>query len=280
MKKALILSGGGARGAFQAGVWRFLSEREWTPDLICGSSVGAINAAAIASGLSAASLQTLWESIDRRRMYRPRLGQFFRSVIGRRPFSPPFDTDPLRHFLEAHIDLTALRKSRTEIIITAVNVQTGRLRYFGRNEITVDHLLASGAVPMISPWQVIDGEAYWDGGVMANTPILPALQRNAESIITVLMSPVGTTSQRLPKTALEAARIAFEQILNGSYETLLSRVPETGAARSPETTPEYRTVAPDRMLGFRSLMDYSPRQARKIFRMGYECAKRQLPDLP
>ena len=50
MKKALILSGGGARGAFQVGVWQYLREINWTPDLICGTSIGAVNAAAIGSG--------------------------------------------------------------------------------------------------------------------------------------------------------------------------------------------------------------------------------------
>ncbi|MBF0574025.1 MAG: patatin-like phospholipase family protein, partial [Desulfamplus sp.] len=52
MKRALILSGGGSRGSFQVGVWRYLQEKQWYPDMICGTSIGAINAVAIGSGLT------------------------------------------------------------------------------------------------------------------------------------------------------------------------------------------------------------------------------------
>jgi NTE family protein len=70
MKKALILSGGGARGAFQVGVWKYLREINWTPDLICGTSIGAINAAAIGSGMPVKRLIDLWETHNRSEIYR------------------------------------------------------------------------------------------------------------------------------------------------------------------------------------------------------------------
>jgi len=64
MKKALILSGGGARGAFQIGVWQYLQDKGWDPDMICGTSVGAINAVAIGSGMPLAKLLDIWKTLN------------------------------------------------------------------------------------------------------------------------------------------------------------------------------------------------------------------------
>ena len=81
MKKALILSGGGARGAFQVGVWKYLREINWTPDLICGTSIGAINAAAIGSGMSVERLANLWRTHNRSEIYRIKTLRFLKSAL-------------------------------------------------------------------------------------------------------------------------------------------------------------------------------------------------------
>lgn len=72
ISRALVLSGGGGRGAYQAGVWAWLQEQGWKPDLISGSSVGAINGAAIASGMPAEQIRELWQSIDQGEVFRRR----------------------------------------------------------------------------------------------------------------------------------------------------------------------------------------------------------------
>ncbi len=81
MKRALILAGGGARGSFQAGVWKYLVQIGWKPDIICGTSIGAINAAAIGSGMDIKTLIHLWTTYNSRRMYRLNFLQFMCEIL-------------------------------------------------------------------------------------------------------------------------------------------------------------------------------------------------------
>ncbi|MBE8345861.1 patatin-like phospholipase family protein, partial [Leptospira interrogans serovar Pomona] len=72
--------------------------------------------------------------------------------------------------------------------------------------------------------QYVDGRPHWDGGVMANTPILPAVERGATDIVVVLLSPVGGVDMGLPKTRREGLERAFELSLIGSYQTVMSNL--------------------------------------------------------
>jgi len=294
MKKALILTGGGARGAFHIGVWKYLQEQKWTPDLICGTSIGAINAAAIGSGLPLASLQKIWTTIHRTRIYRSKLLKSLGSALFRKPLKPLLDTGPLREMITKHLDLTALRQSPIDIIVTAVNVVNGRLYLFNQHEIDVDHLMASSAMPILFPWQYIDGEPYWDGGVMANTPLFTALQKEMDEIIVVLLSPVGHLDLPFPGTMMNGLELVFEHLLSGSYQSTrpvikgsrqaFDWVPPNWQPRKNKQTPSgrrprIRVVAPPRMLGFRSLLNFSSRQAQRLMQEGYHNARRQLGPL-
>ncbi|MCP5104991.1 MAG: patatin-like phospholipase family protein, partial [bacterium] len=172
MERALILSGGGARGAFHVGVLQYLEEKNWRPDLICGTSIGAINAVAVGSGLSAGEIAHIWKRFDRKKMFKITMAKFLRSLLNRRGFTPLMDTGPLKSMLMKYMDIDKLRKSEIKIIITAVNMATSRLEYFGNNKIDIDHVMAATAFPMVFPWHFIKKEPYWDGGVMDNTPIM------------------------------------------------------------------------------------------------------------
>ena len=88
MSKALILSGGGARGAFQVGVMKYLEEMNWKPDLICGTSVGAINAVAYGSGMPMDRLISLWKAYHRKTMYDISLPILIKSLNSRETFFP------------------------------------------------------------------------------------------------------------------------------------------------------------------------------------------------
>jgi len=289
MKRALILSGGGARGAFQIGVWKYLRERNWTPDLICGTSVGAINAVAIGAGMPLEQLFEIWTSYHRGMIYRFRVLRFIAALLFGRPLKPVMDTGPLRKMVTRHLDIEALRKSPTDVIITAANLMTSRLHLFNQHVIDVDHVMASSAMPILFPWQHIDGEPYWDGGVMANTPLFPALESGADEIILVLLSPVGNAPPEFPVSLKNGLELAFEHLLIGSCQTTLAGRgwPATGtAAADPllaraaqgnsEHRPAIKTVAPSRMLGFRSLLNFSVRQARSLIDEGYRNARSQL----
>ncbi len=295
MKRALILSGGGARGAFQIGVWKYLKERNWTPDLVCGTSVGAINAVAIGAGMPLDRLFEIWTSYHRPMIYRFRMLRFLANLLLGRPLKPVMDTGPLRKMVSRHLDIDALRKNRMDVIITAVNLLTARLHLFNQHVIDIDHVMASSAVPIVFPWQLIDGEPYWDGGVMANSPLFPALESGADEIIVVLLSPVGNVvSPALPGSLTTAMELVLEHFLIGSCQTALA---SRGWPAAVNTTaypslvhgekiggrdadgPTIKTVAPSRMLGFRSLLSFSIRQARWLIDEGYRNARDQLGNI-
>jgi NTE family protein len=291
MDRALILSGGGARGAFQVGVCQYLQEAGWVPDMVCGTSIGAINAVAIGSGMKLEQMAHFWKIYDRRKMFRNTIQRFILSLFNLRKFSPLMDPAPMRDLLSKLVDLDALRKSSQEIIITAVNLKTSQLRYFNHDMITIDHVMASAAVPMIFPWQFIDGEPYWDGGVMDNTPITPAIEHRAKQIIVVLSSPVGAFNQTLPKSHLQVMELMFEHSLIGAYKTSMAYRACRNKAQTvdrgdpaPHTSPfnhcredkSIATVAPTRMLGFRSFFNFSKPQVTQLIREGCDNARKQL----
>jgi NTE family protein len=272
--RALILSGGGARGAYEIGVWKYLCEMEWRPDLICGTSVGSINGAAIAAGLSVEDLVTLWRSLDRGRIFRVPVLRRVMNFIRRRGFTAYMDTRPLRAFLESLLDVDAIRTSDIELVISAVNVLSSEISYFGNESIGIDHIMASSAIPMLFPWQYVKGKPYWDAAVMVNTPIAPAMERQAREIVVVLLSPVGGTDLPLPTTQHEALERLFEHALIGSYEAFRSHI-----SREQEGRTRIATVSPGRMLGFQSMLSFSGKQSDALIDTGYEDAKAQLAEL-
>lgn len=289
IKRALILSGGGARGAYQIGVWKYLIDRHWKPDLICGTSVGAINSVGIGSGLNLEELIQIWRAIERGKVYRISLWQQIRRYLSGSGFVPLMDTEPFKAFLLERLHHERLRESEMEIIITAVNILTSELKFFSKRDIDIEHVMASSAIPILFPWQYVDGAPHWDGGVMANTPILPALERGAKEIIVVLLSPVGGSHLRVPRSRREAIERVFEQSLNGSYEAFMShlayedKMRERGnilekMVRKTLTLGDVRiaTVAPSRMLGFYSILNFSNRQVDTLLREGYTDARGHL----
>jgi NTE family protein len=290
MKKALILSGGGARGAFQVGVWKYLREINWTPDLICGTSIGAVNAAAIGSGMSVERLIDIWKTHNRSEIYRLKVLKFLSSALYGRPFKAVLDTAPMRAMLTRHLNLEALRRSPIEIVISAVHLATGRLHLYNQDVIEIDHLMASSAMPILFPWQPIRGELYWDGGVMANSPLFIALERKIEEIIVVLLSPVGHRPLPPPATLREGLELLLEHFLLGSYQTTMpvtnglamhacDEAPHKGphAQKVIENglQPRISLIAPTEMLGFTSLLNFSARQVNRLIQAGYHNARSQ-----
>jgi NTE family protein len=275
INRALILSGGGARGAYEIGVWKYLCERGWRPNLISGTSVGAINGAAIAAGLSLDDLIRIWSEIDHGNIFRPI--SLYRRIVNyllRRGFTAYMDTRPLRSLIESVIDIDKIHKSDIELVISAVNLLSSEICYFGNEAITVDHIMAASAIPLLFPCQYIEGKPYWDAAVMVNTPIQPAVAKSAEEIIVVLLSPVGGINLALPRTPREASERVFEHVMIGSYQALKSSVVEAGEL----STRRIATVSPLRMLGLFSILNFSHGQTESLIRRGYEDAKEQLDD--
>jgi NTE family protein len=234
--RALVLSGGGGRGAYHVGVLRFLEEHEWFPNVIVGTSIGAVNGAAIASGHTAHSLWTLW-----RRLRTDDVQRRAWDLFSLDDWDHLLDTAPLRRTLveEGWIDLSRINAQppASHLRITVVEMETGRLRVFGNSPdpssasrcepvtITLDHILASCSIPMVYPPTRIDDVAFWDGGTVANTPLSPAIDAGAEDIVVVLMTP-WEDEQGRPRYApvggvrglLVAAQAAFEWALLASFQ--------------------------------------------------------------
>ena len=203
---ALVLQGGGALGAYQAGVYEALSETGIAPDWISGVSIGAINAAIIAGNRPEKRLDRLrdfWETVSSRpglpfepdgdifRQMRNQFSAFTTTLAGLPGFFTPrtlnpwqqftgaagatsfYDTGELHKTLNRLVDWNILNNGEQRLSVGAVNVRTGNFRYFDSalEKIGPEHVMASGALPPAFPAVKIENEYYWDGGIVSNTPL-------------------------------------------------------------------------------------------------------------
>ncbi len=200
----LVLQGGGALGAYQAGVYQALDEAGIEPDWVIGTSIGAINAGIIAGNKREDRLPRLQEFWTRMR-YGP-MTQFAAAIpwwgaqaanamtaaMGVTGFFTPnpmammsglgkmspeaaglYSTSPLAKTLAELIDPAQLAAGSTRLTVGAAHVQSGEMKYFDSRDaaLSIQHILASGALPPAFPAVRIDGELYWDGGILSNTPV-------------------------------------------------------------------------------------------------------------
>lgn len=235
---ALVLQGGGALGAYQAGVYQALHEAGMEPDWVCGVSIGGINSAIIAGNppeRRLERLQTFWERITARRVwhYTPdgdvyrkmrnltssmmttTLGQpgFFKphdlnpwfSPAGARTATSYYDTAPLRDTLVELVDFDLINARKIHFAVGAVNVLTGNFLYFDNKKeiIGPEHVMASGALPPALPMVKIGTDHFWDGGIVSNTPLQHLLDQ--EDKLNSLVFQVDLFSSRgvLPRDIQE-----------------------------------------------------------------------------
>jgi NTE family protein len=210
---ALVLQGGGALGAYQAGVYEALSETGIQPNWIAGMSIGAINAAIIAGNPPDARVDRLrefWTQVtadgpwleagdagfgfsrgDGMRQLINQMNAGFAMAIGAsgffrtRPVMPLlqssgtieatsfYDTKDLKRTLERLVDFDRINAGEPRFSVGAVNVRTGNFVYFDNTTHTIrpEHVMASGALPPGLPAIEIEGEHYWDGALVSNTPL-------------------------------------------------------------------------------------------------------------
>jgi NTE family protein len=200
---ALVLQGGGALGAYQAGVYQALHEAGIEPDWVIGTSIGAINAGLIAGNAPEKRLTRIrefWRRMRAREFWGftnwPALNMaasYWSTLFGGIPsfFEPnpaallgadfPLGTDqagfystaPLAKTLAELIDVDMIAQCNPRLTVGAAHVRSSRMHYFDSREsaITIRHIMASGALPPAFPAVRLDGELYWDGGILSNTPI-------------------------------------------------------------------------------------------------------------
>ncbi|MBN8954726.1 MULTISPECIES: patatin-like phospholipase family protein [unclassified Rhizobium] len=232
---ALVFQGGGALGAYQAGVYQALADAGCEPTWLSGVSIGAVNAAIIAGNEPSRRLQRLeqfWQIISGRKIwaYTPE-GDFFRDIRNRTSswmtmtmgqpgfFKPRFpnpwlelpgaegatsfyDSSELKKTLEMLIDFDVLNDGKKRFSVGAVNVRTGNFVYFDTDNIRIgpEHIMASGALPPALPSIRIEGEYYWDGGIVSNTPLQYLLDQEEDRSSLVFQVDLFSARGVLPRS--------------------------------------------------------------------------------
>lgn len=199
----LVLQGGGALGAYQAGVYQALHEAGLEPDWIIGTSIGAINASLIAGNEAEnrlARLQEFWgrmtdKSLWNTNMLWPKVSRsmsYFKALSSGVPgfFEPNpkaffgseiplgaesagyYSTAPLQKTLADLVDFSLINRSKPRLSVGAAHLRSGGMRYFDSREAEIcdRHIMAASALPPAFPAVRVDGDLYWDGGILSSTP--------------------------------------------------------------------------------------------------------------
>jgi NTE family protein len=361
-KKALVLSGGGGRGAYHIGVIEELIRQGWMedgigPDIIAGTSIGAINAAALASGLKIADLKQRWREMHTEEVHRlsedlpavtrPLMRFLLRSVLTSeahggahdtlpaedrnlsaqglfsrfsalfhtRSFRSLLDTTPWRRTLGAWMNFDRINDaSAPALLLAATELQSGALRVFCNralngqppDTIVLDHLMASSSIPIVYPWTEIGDGKYWDGAVLANTPLEPVIDLAGDDdvdIVVVMMTPWNAShdemraqTRQMPEDLVQALSLTLDWALLASYrvafEMLEHRNRLAEAAEKLERAAQHmrddslrlsgtiarrislpRVIAPTDLMPLEWIVDYEEKNHLELFRRGQEDTK-------
>lgn len=212
-RTAFVLAGGGSLGAIQVGMLRALSDAGIAPDLVVGTSVGAINAGFIAAGAGPediAALRRTWLGVKREDVFpvSPFRGLSALLTHGDALFSP----NALRRLLAAHLRYERLEDAPIPVALVGADIVSGR-EVVLRSGDAVDAMLASAAIPGIFPPVAVGGLELVDGGMVNHTPISTAVDLGAS---TVYVLPTGypcALAQR-PRGALAVALLAVTNLLS------------------------------------------------------------------
>jgi NTE family protein len=243
-RTAMVLQGGAALGAYEAGVLRALLESGRRLDIVTGCSIGALMAAIVVGsrGDPIEALRDMWQRFampvnpflpslfarsvplpDGRNVYRPNPVWFAVPALA----THMYESAPLESALAEWVDFEKLNASPVEVIVTAVEVKGGHLQEFSnhRDGLTARHVVASASLPPVFPATSIDGGEYWDGGLIASTPLRPAInaieQHNRvkraplwELIVVDLFTPIATA----PRDFTDVLQRAFELVFFGKFQ--------------------------------------------------------------
>jgi NTE family protein len=214
---ALVLSGGGAKGAYEAGVAAAFVERGLPVQLAAGSSAGALNAAMIADG-RLDRLEALWRGLSRDRVYALRAPVFFAgllpgwlTLLALDRAGSLFDPQPLRELIDGALDLERVRASPVRLLVVTTDLARRQPRIFDNRSLTREALMAAAAVPGAFPAVDVDGVLLVDGGLTGRAPVLEALAARATiGRAVVVMSYAPAEPGRPPTTMRRAVEEAFE----------------------------------------------------------------------
>ena len=237
----LVLQGGGALGAYQAGAYAELAKAGHQPAWVAGISIGSVNAAIICGnppGLRAQRLREFWDGVSDHLVgmplvnmagarhifnelsaaqvmvqgvpgfFRPRFPWVWFAWGGGMRGTSYYDTDPLRETLRKLVDFDWLNDHGPRLSIGAVDVETGNFTYFdsATTRIGPEHVMASGALPPGFAAVEIGGRSYWDGGLVSNTPLQYVLENAGSDPICVFQVDLFSARGEVPTTLAEVGQ--------------------------------------------------------------------------
>ena len=285
-KKALVLSGGGSKGAYQWGALRrWMKEEGRDYEIICGTSVGALNAGMLAQaplgqpGVAWDYLDSIWSQVNTERVHKK--WAFWGSIAAL--WKPSvFNSAPLQEWVRTRMGAAAVRASGRTVRVGAVCIETGEYR-FGKETDSdfVEWVLASSAFPaMLSPVK-IGGKLWTDGGVKHVTPLGEAIRNGADEIDVIMCSEPASAMENwpthgqaaLPGFALRAVDLMASAIIESDLKLCGLKNSLARAGQEGLRDIKVRVVRPDTQLTDNSL-DFDPKQLRMMEMQGYQDAKK------
>lgn len=303
MKVGLVLSGGGALGAFQAGVVEAIAAKGIQPTVLSGTSAGALNVAALAAGITPETLSDMWRAMrstdvyrhrrDLHRLLRPR--NVFRGLLDVIGWTYLYDTAPLRRTI---VDILGAERVDPRpglaVVVTAVDLASGDVVRFcnvlppparvdpryRKVELGVDHLMASAAIPLLFRSGTVGGRSFVDGALLANTPLAPALHYEPDAVIVVTTAEETRPAGGVPATLGEMVERLVDSALGGSLRSDLAHARTINELcrndpDDPRKIIDLLLIEPVGLDLGRSL-DFSPERAAERIAMGREAGARAL----
>lgn len=278
--RALVLSGGGSKGAWQAGVLKYLmGEAAIDYDLICGTSVGAINAAFLCQTPlgkpqeAAAALVGLWQTVNDAKVKR---NWFPFRVIEALWKTSIYDSSPVQRWIRSSLDTTKIQASGRKLRVVSVGLGTGEV--FVANESTPnlpEWVIGSSAFPVMMTPATIDGALWSDGGLRNVTPLGEAIRAGATDIdVLICFDPFGVSSQdtkgmhAIPQILLRIAGIMNSEITRADLKIAGLKNDLASLVNSPYKQVNIRVIEPSLGIPYDSL-DFSPAGITDMLQMGY-----------
>jgi len=242
---AFVLGGGGVLGAAEVGMLRALADAGIVPDLVVGTSIGAINGAVVAADpkVAVARLAALWKDLASSAAFGPvvrRLATFVRS--GTHVQAP----DPLRDLLARHLPVDRFDELTVPFQCVAASIERAAEHWFSSGPL-LDAVLASSALPGVFPPVNIDGEHYFDGGLVNSLPVGRAVELGAQRIFVLHVGRIEQPLQ-VPRRPWDVALVAFEVARRHRFTRDLADAPDsvevhvlpTGMSATPIANVRYR----------------------------------------
>jgi NTE family protein len=223
-RTAFVLSGGASLGALQVGMLRALYERGIAADVLVGTSVGALNAAFVASRpqtpATAIELARVWRGIERMDAFPISVRTVVGGLAGQRDHLVP--ARGLRRIVQRHVELGDLADAAVPLHLVAFDVTSGTETVLSRGSAT-DAIVASCSIPGIFPPVTIGDKLLVDGGVVNNTPIRHAVELGAERVFVLPTQEPSVPQPVAPRTALDAAIYAVGLLVASRLEADVAR---------------------------------------------------------